>query len=46
MVKRKITEEEEIKLVYRRVQDEMKKIEEGKMKVYPMEEVLKECDME
>ena len=37
-------EEEEAKLVYKILEDEDKKIKEGKMKVYPMEEVLKECD--
>lgn len=37
-------EEEEVMLVHKAVQDEKRKIKEGKMKVYPMEEVLKECD--
>jgi len=41
---RKITEEEETKLVYKILEDEDKKIKQGKMKVYPMEKVLKECD--
>lgn len=37
-------EEEEVMLVHKAVQEEKKKIKEGKIKVYPMEEVFKECD--
>ena len=46
MVKRKITKEEQVMLVHKAVQEEKKKIKEEKMKVYPMEEVLKECGLE